>query len=100
MSKPKPIPDGYHSVTPYLIVHDGAAALDFYQRAFGAKECVRMEAPGGKIGHAEVRIGDSVIMLASEHPEMGAVSPKTLGGTAASVLLYVENADALTEQAV
>lgn len=99
MSKPKPIPDGYHSITPYLIVDDGAAALDFYQRAFGAKEAVRMEMPGGKVGHAEIRIGNSVVMLAGEHPQMGSRSPKTIGGTPVSVLIYTEDADALTAQA-
>ncbi|HEV7226688.1 MAG TPA: VOC family protein [Pirellulales bacterium] len=96
----KPIPDGYHSVTPYLIVDGAAKALDFYQRAFGAKELFRMPHPDGKIGHAEIKIGDSPIMLADEFPEMGARSPQSLGGTPVSIMLYVENVDKLTEQAV
>jgi PhnB protein len=73
----KPIPDGYHTVTPYLIVNDGARALEFYQQAFGATEAVRMDAPGGKIMHAEIRVGDSYIMLADECPEMGFRSPQS-----------------------
>ena len=74
-AKAKPVPDGYHSVTPYLIVDGGAKAIDFYQRVFGATERMRMPGPGGKVGHAELTIGDSVIMLADEHPEMGARGP-------------------------
>jgi len=70
--KAKPVPEGYHAVTPYLVVDGAAKALDFYGRVFGATERMRMPGPGGKIGHAEIRIGDSVIMLADEHPEMGA----------------------------
>ncbi|HXT60447.1 MAG TPA: VOC family protein [Pirellulales bacterium] len=96
----KPIPNGYHTVTPYLIVNGAAKALAFYQQAFGAKELFRMEHPGGKIGHAEFKIGDSPIMLADEFPEMGARSPQSLGGTPVSILLYVENVDQMTEQAV
>jgi PhnB protein len=91
-NKVKPIPDGYHTATPYLIVHDGKAAIDFYARAFGAQEVMRFEHEG-KIGHAEIQIGDSRIMLADEHPEMGARSPRTLGGTPVSLMLYVEDAD-------
>ena len=68
----KPIPDGYHSVTPYLIVKGGNAAVEFYKKAFGAEEMFRIPGPDGKLGHAEIRIGDSVVMLADEHPEMGA----------------------------
>jgi PhnB protein len=96
----KPIPDGYHTVTPYLIVNDAVGALDFYKQAFGATELFRMQKPDGKIGHAEIKIGDSPIMLADEHPEAGAKSPQSLGGAAVSILLYVEDADAVTEQAV
>jgi PhnB protein len=99
MSKPKPIPDGYHTITPYLIVNDGAAALDFYKKAFSATEHVRMEMPGGKVGHAEIRIGGSVVMLAGEQPAMGARSPQTIGGTPVSILIYTEDVDALTAQA-
>jgi PhnB protein len=79
-NKPKSIPDGYHNVTPYLIVNDAAAAIEFYKKAFGATELMRMPKPNGKIGHAEIRIGDSPIMLADEAPEMGARSPRTFGG--------------------
>jgi PhnB protein len=90
----KPVPEGYHTATPYLIVHDAARALDFYQRAFGAKELMRFAAPDGKIGHAEIRIGDSVIMLADEYPDMGYRSPRALGGSPVSVMLYIEDVDA------
>lgn len=94
----KPIPDGYHSVTPYLIVNGGVQAIEFYKQAFGAQELFRIERDG-KIGHAEIKIGDSPIMLADEHPEMGARGPQSLGGSPVSILLYVENADRMTEQA-
>jgi PhnB protein len=95
----KPIPDGYHSVTPYLIIKGAAAALDFYQKAFGATELFRM-AREGKIGHAEIKIGDSPIMLADEHPEMGFFGPQTLGGSAVSIMIYVEDVDAIFNQAI
>jgi PhnB protein len=95
-----PVPEGYHTATPYLIVHDAARALDFYQRAFGAKELMRFAAPDGKIGHAEIRIGDSVIMLADEYPDMGYRSPRALGGSPVSILLYVEDVDALFSRAL
>lgn len=96
----KPVPDGYHSVTAYLIVDDAPAALDFYRDAFGARERLRLEMPGGSIGHAELEIGDSVVMLASEFPEIGAVSPSTIGGTAVSLMIYTEDADAMFARAV
>lgn len=96
----KPIPQGYRTVTPYLTVNDAARALDFYKRAFGAQEVMRMDGPGGKIGHAEIKIGDSMIMLADEMPGMGNQSPKALGGTSGGVFLYVENADSVFNQAV
>jgi PhnB protein len=96
----KPIPDGYHTVTPYLIVKDAAGALEFYKKAFGAKELMRLAGPGGKIGHAEVKVGDSPIMLADEHPEVGARSPQSFGGSPVSIVLYVEDVDALTGRAV
>src|SRR5262245_14102170 len=99
-SKVKPIPDGYHTATPYLIVNGGPAAIDFYKKAFGAVEVMRMPGPDGKIGHAEVRIGNSPIMLADEFPEMGARSPKSIGGSPVSILLYVEDVDAVFKQAV
>ena len=81
----KPIPDGYHSLTPYLICDGAAKAIEFYQQAFGAVELFRMPGPDGKLGHAEVRIGDSPLMLADEHPQMGARSPKSLGGSPISI---------------
>jgi len=96
----KPIPDGYHTVTPYLIVHEGAKAIDFYKKAFGATELMRFPGPEGKLMHAELKIGDSPIMLADECPEMGAVSAKTVGGTPVRILLYVNSVDTLFKQAV
>ncbi|MBZ5617906.1 MAG: VOC family protein [Acidobacteriia bacterium] len=96
----KPIPQGYRSVTPYLTLTDAARALDFYKRAFGAQEVMRMDGPDGKVGHAEIKIGDSMIMLGDEMPGTGAQSPQSLGGTTAGILLYVENADAVFNQAV
>ncbi len=98
--KAKPIPDGYHTVTPYLIIKGAAAAIDFYKRAFGAIELFRMGGPEGKVGHAEIKIGDSPIMLADENPEMGALSPQTIGGTPMSIMLYVEDVDAVFNQAI
>lgn len=96
----KPIPDGYHTITPYLIVKGAAGALDFYKKAFGVEELMRFADPSGKIGHAEIRIGDSTIMLADEVPEMGIRSPQTLGGSAVSLVLYVEDVDRLFARAV
>jgi PhnB protein len=96
----KPIPEGYRSVTPYLTLDDAAKALDFYKRAFGAQQTVRMDAPGGKIAHAEMKIGDSMIMLGDEMPNSGSRSPKSLGGTTAGVMLYVEDVDKVFNQAV
>jgi len=99
-AKVKPIPDGYHSITPYLIVDGGARAIDFYTRAFGARERMRMPAPNDRIGHAELEIGDSVIMLADEHPEMDARSAGHYGGSPVSILLYVRDVDAQFKQAI
>lgn len=96
----KPIPQGYHSVTPYLTLNNTASAIDFYKRAFGAQEIMRMDMPGGKIGHAEIRIGDSMIMLADEMPGGGCQSPQSVHGTTAGVFLYVEDVDAVFNQAV
>lgn len=96
----KPIPDGYHSVTPYLVVKGAAAAIDFYKRAFGAIELLRLEGPNGVIGHAEVKIGDSPVMLADEHPDHGALSPDSIGGSPISLMVYVEDVDAVFAQAV
>ena len=94
------IPDGYHSATPYLIVQGAADAIEFYRQAFGATELFRMADKGGRIGHAEIRIGDSVIMLADEHPEAGYRGPRALGGSAVSIMLYLEDVDAVVARAV
>lgn len=94
-----PIPAGYHSVTPYLIVDDAAGALDFYARAFGATELFRMPM-GDKIGHAEIRIGDSHIMLADEFPERGILGPKTRGGPTSSLMIYLPDVDAAYARAI
>jgi PhnB protein len=99
-SKAKPIPEGYHSVTPYLTVHDAARAIDFYKRAFGAKEVMRMDGPQGKIVHAELNIGDSKLMLADEMPNGNSRSPQSVGSTTAGVFLYVEDVDSVYKQAV
>ena len=96
----KPIPEGYHSVTPYLIVKGAAAAIDFYKRAFSATEIMRLGAPGGKIGHAEIQIGDSRIMLADEHPEMNASAPQSPGSSGVGICLYVEDVDTMVAQAI
>jgi PhnB protein len=96
----KPIPEGYRSVTPYLALDDAAAAIEYYKKAFGAKERARMEVPGGKIGHAELEIGDSIVMLSDALPQFTTKPPKELGGTSASVMLYVEDVDAVVKQAV
>jgi PhnB protein len=100
MPQVKPIPDGYHSVQPYLIVKGASQAIDFYTRAFGAQEIMRMPGPDGVIMHAEIRIGDSVVMLSDEMPQAAGKSPKTLGGTSAGLMVYVENIDQVYKQAV
>ncbi len=96
----KAIPDGYHSVTPYLSIEGAADAIDFYKKAFGAKELLRMPMPDGKIGHAEIQIGDSRVMLADENPETGGRSPKALGGSPVGLLVYVEDVDRVFQQAM
>ena len=96
----KPIPEGYHSVTPYLIVSGASDAIAFYKKALGAQEVMRLADPGGKVHHAEIKIGDSRVMLADEHPELQALSPKTVGGSPVSIHLYVEDVDAAVERAV
>jgi PhnB protein len=96
----KPIPEGYHTATPYLIVDDAAEAIAYYTKAFGAKERGRMQAPGGKIGHAELEIGDSIVMLSDPFPGAVTRPPKELGGATGSVFLYVEDVDAVVERAV
>jgi PhnB protein len=100
MSPVKPIPEGYYTITAYVCVSNGAAAIDFYKRAFGAKEVMRMPGPDGKIGHADLIIGDSHIMLADEYPEMDFRSPRTLGGSPVMLHLYVDDCDAWFDRAV
>ncbi|MDX1571160.1 MAG: VOC family protein [Xanthomonadales bacterium] len=95
-----PIPEGYHSVTPYLIVKDAAKALEFYKAAFDAVTMLRLDTPDGGVAHAEMKIGDSPVMLADENVDMGALSPETVGGSPLSLMLYVENVDAVFRQAV
>jgi PhnB protein len=96
----RPIPEGYHTLTPYLAVDDAARAIEYYKKAFGAKERVRMEAPDSKIGHAELEIGDALVMLSDAFPQATTRPPKELGGTSASVFMYVEDVDAVVKQAV
>ncbi|MGH2583838.1 MAG: VOC family protein [Dehalococcoidia bacterium] len=96
----KPIPDGYHTVTPYMYIRGAAQAIDFYKRALSAEELFRMPGPDGTLGHAEIKIGDSVVMLADENPSMGIQSPQSLNGTSFSYLLYVEDVDAAFQRAV
>ena len=93
-------PEGYHAVTPYLIVSGATKAIDFYKKVLGATEIMCMPGPGGRIMHAELRIGDSVIMLADENPAMGASSPKTVGGTPVGIMLYVKDVDAVFKKAI
>lgn len=99
-TKVDPIPRGYHTATPYLTLDDCARAIDFYKRAFGAQEIMRMDTPHGKIGHAELKIGDSAIMLTDEMPGCESRSPKSLGGTTGSIFLYVTDVDAAYKRAV
>lgn len=100
MPKVKAIPDGYPQLTPYICVDRAAEAIEFYKNVFGMKERMRMPAPGGKIGHAELQIGSSVLMLSDEHPEFGALSPRTVGGTPATLSLYVEDVDGVFRKAI
>ena len=100
MSQVKAIPEGYHSVTPYLSIVGAAQAIDFYKKAFGAQELYRMPGPDGKVGHAEIQIGDSRVMLADEEPSMGSFGPKSIGGTPVGLLIYLENVDKVFEQAI
>jgi PhnB protein len=100
MNKPvNPIPEGYEGATPYLSIKGAADAIEFYKKAFGAIETMRLPGPGGRIGHAEIKIGKANIMLADEHPEIGFLSPRTLGGSPVTIHLYVEDIDALARQA-
>jgi PhnB protein len=95
-----PIPAGYHTATPYLTVRGAAEAIEFYKKAFGAKEVMRMPAPGGALGHAEIRIGDSVVMLSDEFPGAATKAPSVLGGTTGYTFLYVPDVDRTFAQAV
>jgi PhnB protein len=97
---PQPVPEGYSTLMPYLAVDDASAAIDFYQRAFGAKERGRQEGPSGSIMHAELEIGDSVIMLSDPFPQASTKPPKELGGTSVSIMTYVEDNDAVFKQAI
>jgi PhnB protein len=99
MADVKPIPEGYHSVTPYLCIKGAVQALEYYKKAFGAIELFRMEHEG-KIGHAEMKIGDSPFMLADEFPELGFVSPATLGGSPVGIMIYVDDVDTVYKQAI
>lgn len=96
----QPIPDGYPRVTPYLVIDGASAAIDFYTSVLGAAERMRMDGPDGKIGHAEVEIGNSIVMLADEAPEMNAHAPKSVGGTPVTLHVYVEDVDRVFERAI
>jgi len=96
----QPIPDGYHTVSPYLAVDDAQKAIEYYTKAFGAKETIRMDGPDGKIGHAELQIGDSHVMPSDPFPQASTTPPKELGGTSSSVFMYVDDVDAVVQKAV
>lgn len=98
--KVNPIPEGYHSITPYIVVDGGARAIEFYKQAFGATELFRMDGPDGKVAHAEMKIGDSYVMLSDESPEMGARGPQSYGGSPVTLMLYVEDVDTVVGRAV
>ena len=100
MTTVNPIPEGYPQVIPYLTVDGASAAIDFYTTVFGATERLRMPAPGGKVGHAELEIGDSVVMLADAFPDMGNQTPAALGGTPVTVMVYVADVDAVFDRAL
>jgi PhnB protein len=100
MADVKPIPDGYPQVIPYLCIDGAAQAIEFYGKVLGARERMRMPSPGGKIGHAELEIGKSLIMLADEHPEMGVLGPKAIGGSPVTIAVYVEDVDAVFQRAI
>ena len=94
MSAVKPVPDGYHTVTPHLVVRDAAKALAFYAKAFGAEELFRMPGPGGVVMHAELKFGDSIVMLGEESPQMGTSAPPTIGGSPVTLMVYLNDVDA------
>jgi len=100
MSNVRPTPEGYHSVTPYLFIKGAASAIEFYKNVFGATELMRMPGPNGQIMHAELRIGDSIVMLSDENPQMGALSPQSIGGTASGLNVYIANVDGVTQKAI
>jgi PhnB protein len=100
MASAKPIPDGYHTITPYLIIDGAAQAIDFYKAVFGATELLRFPGPDGKIGHAELRVGNSVIMLADEVPERDIRGPGRIGGTPVTLMIYLEGVDQVVDRAV
>ncbi len=100
MAKVKPIPEGYHTITPYLVVRNGAEAIDFYKRAFGAKELYRMEGPGGSVMHAELQIGDSRFMLGDEQPKMGYSAPQPGSRVPVGLYIYVDDVDVLASKAI
>ncbi len=99
-AKAKPIPEGYHSITPYLVVNGASRALDYYKQIFGATEIMRMDGPEGKVMHAEFKIGDSILMIADAFPELGFVSPEGLPGTPVGMMVYVEDVDSVAKAAV
>ncbi|HKV03842.1 MAG TPA: VOC family protein [Candidatus Acidoferrales bacterium] len=99
-SKVKAVPEGYHTATPYLALQDTARAIDFYKQVFGAKELMRMNAPDGKVSHAEIKIGDSVLMLSSAPPSTGLQTPESIGGSTVSIFLYLEDVDTVFNRAV
>jgi PhnB protein len=96
----KPIPEGYTTITPYLVVRGAAKAIEFYQKAFGARELMRFPMPDGTVAHAEIKIGNAIMMLADEMPGMGYLGPASRGGCTGGIALYVEDADALFRQAI
>lgn len=98
--KVEPIPKEYSGVTPYLAVSDAAAAIEFYKQGFGARELMRLPSPDGRIGHAEIKIGEAIVMLADENPDADHISPKTLGGSTVKLHMYVEDVDQFFETAV
>jgi PhnB protein len=100
MAEVKPIPDGYPRVTPYLIVDGGEAAIGFYTKVLGATERMRMPSPGGRIGHAELELGDGLIMLADEHPEMEILGPRSVGGSPVTINAYVDDVDSVFDRAI
>jgi len=99
-SKVKPIPAGHHTVAPYLAIKNAVSALEFYKKAFGAIETYKLIVPDGRLGHAEIRLGNSLIMLSDEFPEFGGKAPESLGGSPVSIHLYVEDVDAFVKKAV